>query len=80
MKVGTLDKAFVTFHLLANVFHSVRQVGEDLVLFRVHTLALGMDPAPALATLHHPGVVVVVVVTSLAEWAVGSLLLLVTAV
>lgn len=66
--------------LLAHILHRIREVGEDLVLFGVNALALGVDPPAAFAALHHPGVVIVVIVAALAERAVGTLLLLVTAV
>jgi len=63
-------------YLLANEIHRLREVADDLVLFFVHVLALGVNPPAALGTLDHPGVVVVVVVAALAERTEAAFLLL----
>ena len=61
---------------LANEFHRLREVADDLVLLLVHALALRVDPSAALCALDHPGVVVVVVVATLTEGTEAALLLL----
>lgn len=69
-------KPYDFYYLLAHVLHGVREVAEDLVLFSIYPLALGMDPPAAFGALHHPRLVVVVVITTFAKRAVAALFLL----
>ena len=66
----------VHFNLLAKIFNGIWQIAENLVFFSVHSFTFCMDPSSALTTLHHSRLVVVIIVATLTERTVGTLLFL----
>ena len=57
----------------ADIFDGVGKEAENLVLLGVDFLALGVHPSPTRRTLHHAGLVVVVIISTLSQVKVWSL-------
>ena len=58
----------------ADIFDGVREEAENLVLLGIDFLALSVHPSPTRRTLHHAGLVVVVIISTLSKSKLWSLM------